>query len=160
MKKLIIAALAVYGGVKLGEKLLKRYRKPIIEWVGKKAKEAADRIIDDILAEEVEMSESPYIREVKKDKRTFPTQGVINYEKHEVLIKGLNVDEANDILKRLREVLKEYKRVTTLDLYKVSLVDFPSSSFGFGWDCFDEASIMTFDDGRCTLILPNMERFV
>ena len=166
MKKLIVGALAIYGGVKLGEKLLKKYREPIAEWVGKKAKKAVSDFMDDIFGIDN--------KAVKPEKQRFEridySRAKGDYSKeHGVVIvpasmsyttvTNVTFGEADRILNILHRKLKIYGEVTTIDLENAAhYIDMPASCLGYGWTNLNDAGIRKLANGLYELELPRMKK--
>ena len=169
MKKLIVGALAIYGGVKLGEKLLKKYREPIAEWVGKKAKKAVSDFMDDIFGID-NKAVKPEPEEQRWEKMDYSKAKVSYSKAHEVRVvmpasmdymhvDNLTLEEAHGILVALRRKLEIYGEATTIDLENSAYsIPMPAKCLGYGWTDLDDAYICKLATGMYGLTLPNMKK--
>lgn len=162
MKKLIVGALAIYGGVKLGEKLLKKYREPIAEWVGKKAKKAVSDFMDDIFGidnKEVRPEPAKQRWEKVDYSKADKVKVVMPTSMDCMTVDNLTLGEANRILDALSHKLYIYGRATTIDLENSAYsVPMPAKCLGYGWTDLDDAYICKLAGGLYRLTLPNMKK--
>lgn len=165
MKKLIVGALAIYGGVKLGEKLLKKYREPIAEWVGKKAKEVVINIMKDKKSDtkptSYERKYADYHRPYSDYKKMKSECGrmvevEVTPKMDYMVITNLTLDGANDIIQKLENAIETFDKATTIDLQSCLYADLPAECFGYGWLDLSNVNIIKTSHDRWTLFLPNM----
>lgn len=163
MKKLIVGALAIYGGVKLGEKLLKKYREPIAEWVGKKAKRAVSDFMDDIFGiDNKAVKPEPEKMDYSKAKVDYSVEhGVVIVPATMSYMTVTNVafGEADKILNVLNRKLEIYGEATTIDLENAAhYIDMPANCLGYGWTNLNAAGIRKLANGLYELELPRMKK--
>lgn len=163
MKKLIVGALAIYGGVKLGEKLLKKYREPIAEWVGKKAKRAVSDFMDDIFGiDNKAVKPEPEKMDYSKAKVDYSAEhgvAIVPATMAYATVANVTLDEADRILGELCHRLKIYGKATTIDLENAAhYIDMPANCLGYGWTNLDDAGICKLANGLCELELPRMKK--
>ena len=151
MKKIIVTALAVYGGAKLTEKIVNNYKDDIVSWVGKKVSKGIHKMVDDIFnIKKVEPiksrpSHSPrYDRvdhDIPKNPRTT-TDPRVRFNDYYMTLENLTTEETLYIVKKFHEYLNEYEVLTPVDIVNnidpFLYHDLPAYALKCGWDIEDQ----------------------